>query len=325
MAAMKSIDFKKQLAVSTANTLKNNKLISSENIKNNIVILEELKNFIPSINPEEYDSLEQSIIANGCRTPLLIWNTTQGVIDANSANPDEPAFVLFDGHHRYEICRKHGIDFQIDLMSFASKEEVKDFMIDFQVGRRNMTPEQLSYLRGLKYQRLKSKQGGARLTAEDGTSFDTAEKLADEFKVSTATIKRDAVFVEGLDKIATELKNDILAGTTKVDKKAIQQLAKTAVDTPVTSVDELQRLTTKKGLSSQASKSELATTVNERVRSSEGMGISLEISGGFLINNDLVAIWKQLRGLSEETIIDLNYRDYISLAQAEAFGIVSKL
>ncbi len=325
MAAMKSIDFKKQLAVSTANTLKNNKLISSENIKNNIVILEELKNFIPSLNPEEYDSLEQSIIANGCRTPLLIWNTTQGVIDANSANPDEPAFVLFDGHHRYEICRKHGIDFQIDLMSFASKEEVKDFMIDFQVGRRNMTPEQLSYLRGLKYQRLKSKQGGARLTAEDGTSFDTAEKLADEFKVSTATIKRDAVFVEGLDKIATELKNDILAGTTKVDKKAIQQLAKTAVDTPVTSVDELQRLTTKKGLSSQASKSELAITVNERVRSSEGMGISLEISGGFLINNDLVAIWKQLRGLSEETIIDLNYRDYISLAQAEAFGIVSKL
>lgn len=325
MAAMKSIDFKKQLAVSTANTLKNNKLISSENIKNNIVILEELKNFIPSLNPEEYDSLEQSIIANGCRTPLLIWNTTQGVIDTNSANPDEPAFVLFDGHHRYEICRKHGIDFQIDLMSFASKEEVKDFMIDFQVGRRNMTPEQLSYLRGLKYQRLKSKQGGARLTAEDGTSFDTAEKLADEFKVSTATIKRDAVFVEGLDKIAAELKNDILAGTTKVDKKAIQQLAKTAVDTPVTSVDELQRLTTKKGLSSHASKSELATTVNERVRSSEGMGISLEISGGFLINNDLVAIWKQLRGLSEEITIDLNYRDYISLAQAEAFGIVSKL
>lgn len=325
MAAMKSIDFKKQLAVNTANTLKNNKLISSENIKNNIVVLEELKNFIPSLNPEEYESLEQSIITNGCRSPLLIWNTTQGVIDASHPNPDEPAFVLFDGHHRFEICRKNGIDFQIDLMSFASKEEVKDFMIDFQVGRRNMTPEQLSYLRGLKYQRLKNKQGGARLTAEDGTSFDTAEKLADEFKVSTATIKRDAVFVEGLDKIATELKNDILAGTTKVDKKAIQQLAKTAVDAPVSSVDELQRLTGKKSTANQATKSELATTINERVRNSEGMGISIEISGGFLINNDLVTIWKQIRELSEQTTIDLNYRDYISLTQAEAFGIVSKL
>lgn len=325
MAAMKSIDFKKQLAVSTANTLKNNKLISSENIKNNIVILEELKNFIPSLNSEEYNSLEQSIIANGCRSPLLIWNTTQEVIDKHSSTPDEPAFVLFDGHHRFEICRKNGIDFQIDLMSFASKEEVKDFMIDFQVGRRNMTPEQLSYLRGLKYQRLKNKQGGARLAAEEGISYDTAGKLADEFNVSTATIKRDAVFVEGLDKIATELKNDILAGTTKVDKKVIQQLAKTSVDAPVMSVDELQRLTTKQTVTNLTSKSELATTINERVRSSEGMGISLEISGGFLINNDLVAIWKQLRGFSEATIIDLNYRDYISLAQAEAFGIVSKL
>ena len=76
-----------------------------------------------------------------------------------SENPNDSAFMLFDGpHHRYEICQRNGIDFHIELMSFTTIEDVKDFMIDFQVGRRNMTAEQISYLRGLKYQRLKSKQ-----------------------------------------------------------------------------------------------------------------------------------------------------------------------
>ena len=69
---MKGIDFKKQLAINTANTLKNNKLISSENIKNNLIILPELKQFIPPLNTDELISLEESIIANGCRTPLLV-------------------------------------------------------------------------------------------------------------------------------------------------------------------------------------------------------------------------------------------------------------
>ena len=108
---MKGIDFKKQVAINTANTLKNNKLISSENVKKNLLVLPELKEFIPSLSTEEYKSLEDSIIANGCRTPLLVWDTTQGVLNPNHPTPSEPAFVLFDGQHRYEICQKNRVDF----------------------------------------------------------------------------------------------------------------------------------------------------------------------------------------------------------------------
>ena len=60
----------------------------------------------------------------------MVWDTTQGVINPSHPTPSEPAFVLFDGHHRYEICQKNRVDFQIDLMSFPSIDEVKDFMID---------------------------------------------------------------------------------------------------------------------------------------------------------------------------------------------------
>ncbi len=324
MASFKGIDFKKQLAVSTANTLKNNKLISSENIKNNIVVLDELKRFIPALNPDEYEALEQSIIANGCRTPLLIWNTTAGQVYPTAAQPDEPCFVLFDGHHRYEICQKHGIDFQIDLMSFASIEAVKDFMIDFQIGRRNMTPEQLSYLRGLKYQRMKSKQGGARLKSEDEIQ-DTAEKLAEEFKVSVATIKRDAVFVEGLDKLNHELKDTILAGTTKVEKKVIQQLAKTKVETPVRTVEELQQVVQVQLPKNTDRKSSLKEQINEKVQISRGKALYLTVTGEFLLQNQLAETWIELRSLPAQTSITLDYQENISLSEAEELGLISRI
>ena len=109
---MKGIDFKKQLATNTANTLKNNKLISSESIKNNLIILPELRDFIPPLNVEELNSLEDSIIANGCRPPLLVWDTTHSVINSANQTPHDTAFVLIDGHHRYQICKKMGLIFK---------------------------------------------------------------------------------------------------------------------------------------------------------------------------------------------------------------------
>lgn len=328
---MKGIDFKKQLALSTANTLKNNKLISSENIKNNLTVLTELKDFIPPLNTDEFSSLEESIIANGCRTPLLIWDTTQGVINPSSENPSDAAFVLFDGHHRYEICKRNGIDFQIDLMSFPTIEDVKDFMIDFQVGRRNMTSEQISYLRGLKYQRLRAKQGGVRTGkgVEDLVLIDTASKLAQEFNVSPATIKRDAVFAQGLDKMNHELKGEVLNGKAKVDKKTIQQLAKKDIETPITTVEELNNVLEKNqdksiAINETEQRKALLNKVNDSLKNALETEITIEIQGSFIIKNSLESTWKQLRALSEEVLIDEDFTDRISLTEAISLGIVRR-
>ena len=43
----------------------------------------------------------------------------------------------------------------------------------------------------------------------------TEERLAKEYNVSAKTIKRDAEFAEGLEKINTELRNNILEGKIK--------------------------------------------------------------------------------------------------------------
>ncbi|MDP0971667.1 hypothetical protein Q6294_32515, partial [Klebsiella pneumoniae] len=59
-----------------------------------IVVNEELKAYIDPLTPDELDALERSILAEGCRDALVLWND-----------------LLIDGHNRYAICQKHGLPF----------------------------------------------------------------------------------------------------------------------------------------------------------------------------------------------------------------------
>ena len=147
---MAKLNFKNAIGVKTKQAL-NNSYISSEQIKQNILILEELRSFIPSPSEDELVQLEQNIIKNGCKDALLLWETTQKVIVPDTLLPHSPEFVLVDGHNRFQICTQRNISFNVQVMSFPSIKEVKDYMIDLQLGRRNLTPQQASYFRGLRY------------------------------------------------------------------------------------------------------------------------------------------------------------------------------
>lgn len=72
--------------------------------------------------------------------------------------------------------------------------------------------------------------------------MDTRAKLVDEFKLSKATIKRDAIFAEGLDIMEIDLKTKVLNGQTKIDKKSIQQLAKSEIENVISSIERLQKV-----------------------------------------------------------------------------------
>ncbi len=109
-----------------------------------ITILPELQAFIPPLTGEEYRILETSIITEGCRESLIIWKK-------------ENDFVLVDGHNRYTICQKYNIPFTTKIKNFNDIDAVKDWMITNQLGKRNVTEEVKSYLRGLQYRSEKSK------------------------------------------------------------------------------------------------------------------------------------------------------------------------
>jgi hypothetical protein len=96
----------------------------------NIIVNEELKAYIDPLTPEEYESLERSILAEGCRDALVLWGD-----------------VLIDGHNRYAICQKHGLPFQtIQSTLFKSMEAVHLWMIDQHLGRRSVSDFQRGVL-----------------------------------------------------------------------------------------------------------------------------------------------------------------------------------
>ncbi|WP_145478086.1 plasmid replication/partition related protein [Stenotrophomonas rhizophila] len=95
-----------------------------------IVVKEELKAYIDPLTADEHEALERSILAEGCRDALVLWND-----------------VLVDGHNRYGICQKHGLPFQtVQNTRFQSMDDVHLWMIEQHLGRRSVSDFQRGVL-----------------------------------------------------------------------------------------------------------------------------------------------------------------------------------
>lgn len=87
---------------------------------------EELRDLLPPQTEEEHRILEESILKDGCIEPIKTWND-----------------YIVDGHNRYEICEKYNIGFDIVILnSNYTKEDIKMWMLDTQLGRRNLNDTQ---------------------------------------------------------------------------------------------------------------------------------------------------------------------------------------
>lgn len=85
-------------------------------------ICAEFKALIPPLSPEEREQLEQNIAETGeCRDAIVLWNG-----------------VIIDGHNRFDICARHGISFGIRELNFENREAAMVWIIENQLGRRNL-------------------------------------------------------------------------------------------------------------------------------------------------------------------------------------------
>src|SRR6059036_835799 len=95
-----------------------------------IVVNEELKAYIDPLSAEEYEALERSLLAEGCRDALVLWGD-----------------ILVDGHNRYGLCLKHGLPFDtVQNTRFKSIDDVHLWMIDQHLGRRSVSDFQRGVL-----------------------------------------------------------------------------------------------------------------------------------------------------------------------------------
>lgn len=106
---------------------------------------EEFKALIPPLSAEERQMLEESIAANGCEMPILVWNDT-----------------IVDGHNRYAICHEHGIPFAKEEKQFQSRSDVKLWMLRNQLGRRNLNSFQRAEI-ALRYEAALAEEAEARM------------------------------------------------------------------------------------------------------------------------------------------------------------------
>ena len=86
-----------------------------------IKIDDEIRDLLPPLTEYEYKNLEQSILDEGCREAIVLWGE-----------------IIVDGHNRYNICIKHNISFNTVQKEFASRDEVINWIIKNQVGRRSL-------------------------------------------------------------------------------------------------------------------------------------------------------------------------------------------
>lgn len=272
-----------------------------EQIKKELIILDKLKKFIPPLAPDERNLLEQNILQFGCKDPLLVWETSKKNIDPHAESPESLCYVLVDGHNRYEICKKFNLDFRINLIEIPTLEDAQDFMIDHQLGRRNLSLEQMAYLRGMKYLSLKQERENSELVRDNSGKFKTeenssfhrggqsdhygemttdgsldyrggqsdhhgkkvklSEQLAKEFNVGEKTIRRDADFARGIELLPVAIKSEVLQGKSVLKKSDIIEIGK------IKDIDginlKIQELITKEAITDIQSKKE--TTPKEKI------------------------------------------------------------
>lgn len=86
-----------------------------------IRVNQKFKDLIPPLTADERKQLEENILKDGIRDPLVVWRG-----------------ILVDGHNRYEIARKHGLEYRVVEKEFRDEDEATLWIIDNQFGRRNL-------------------------------------------------------------------------------------------------------------------------------------------------------------------------------------------
>jgi N6-adenosine-specific RNA methylase IME4 len=148
-----------------------------------IIVNGEFKKLIPLLSEDEFENLERSILEEGCRDALVLWGD-----------------VLVDGHNRYDICCKHNLPFKTIRKVFSDESDVKVWMIDNQLARRNLPEfvrfELLSSRKAVLLQKgkekmvstLKQGQEAPGLSNVDKAGHNTRDVLASGLNWSTGKL-----------------------------------------------------------------------------------------------------------------------------------------
>lgn len=174
---------------------------------NELKIDNEFRDLIPPLSIDERHLLKTNIIKEGCRDPIVLWNET-----------------ILDGHNRYAICIQNGLAYKTANVEIANRNEAINWIIDNQLGKRNLPQRVKTYLIGKRYTNEKKAHGGDRKSEEyieeskgqNVPLVSNAEKIAEQNKINEKTVKRNESFSESIDTLAESSGESAMDILTKV-------------------------------------------------------------------------------------------------------------
>jgi ParB-like chromosome segregation protein Spo0J len=197
---------------------RNMEIIHEDEEKIQFKIDPEFQALIPPLSKEEDIGLEVNLKENGCRHPLVVWNG-----------------LLLDGHHRWRICKRLGIRYDIvELKECRTRNDAKIWIILNQFDRRNLSAavraklalrlEPMIAARAKENQRLSEGAGGGKGYQKSG-NLNTDRELAKRAGLSHDTIHKMRVIEE---KAPAEVKEKVLRGETSINREYQKLKAKKA-------------------------------------------------------------------------------------------------
>lgn len=176
------------------------------------------KDLLPPLNKEEADHLAESLKSEGCREPIRLWNN-----------------CIVDGYNRYALCELHGIPYKSESVFFANEDEVCEWIIQNQIGRRNLEPNFRTLLIGQYYELQKKRVGNPKAfetpvkpnyatVAQLENGGPTVEHVAEKFNVSPRTVNNAAKVQQAFEKSDTDTRDKFKKG--EITQKALVESVK---------------------------------------------------------------------------------------------------
>lgn len=192
-----------------------------------LVIDDELKNCIPASSADEDKELKASIEKDGRFTdPIRFWR-------------ENGQALVVDGHRRLTVWNGLPDDTpvpppHVEEMLFPDRAAAIQWMLLYQLSRRNLDPKRASLLRGRLYNREKKNEGRPTQPVENTSDQKrsqsghvtqperTVEKVAAQTHVAPRTVQRDgeyATAVEVIRDVNSKAASDIESGTLKASRQ----------------------------------------------------------------------------------------------------------
>ena len=175
------------------------------------------------ISDAEMEELEQSILEEGCKDPIVTWNG-----------------VIVDGHKRYRICSYEEIEFEVKEIGNLTKEEALGWACQqkvFSIPRRNLA---FRYLVGKWYQYtivINHKKKTGPLKQDEiarygrsicGTGHSSSIRLAIQLGMHHSTVELDGKLARFMDEIAQKdplMFDMIMSDKNRLSLNQIQEMA----------------------------------------------------------------------------------------------------